>query len=215
MTIQVIGAGFGRTGTKSLKSALEQLGFEKCYHMVEVNEHGHKHEWLKAHRGESINWDVLFKGFKASVDWPSCNLWREQLDHFADAKIILSVRDADCWYESIMNTIYPYSKQLLKSEDPQLRYSGKWAFEIIWDRIFDGRLNEREHVIDIFNQHNRSVINETPPEKLLVFEAKDGWEPLCDFLRVPIPNTHYPHTNSTQQFKDAIAHPENAATDST
>ena len=174
MTIQVIGAGFGRTGTKSLKSALEQLGFEKCYHMVEVNEHDHKHEWLKAHRGESINWDVLFKGFKASVDWPSCNLWREQLDHFADAKIILSVRDADCWYESIMNTIYPYSKQLLKSEDPQLRYSGKWAFEIIWDRIFDGRLNEREHVIDIFNKHNRSVINETPPEKLLVFEAKDG-----------------------------------------
>ena len=213
MTIQVIGAGFGRTGTKSLKSALEQLGFEKCYHMVEVNEHDHKHEWLKAHRGESINWDVLFKGFKASVDWPSCNLWREQLDHFADAKIILSVRDADCWYESIMNTIYPYSKQLLKSEDPQLRYSGKRAFEIIWDRIFDGRLNEREYVIDIFNQHNRSVINETPPDKLLVFEAKDGWEPLCEFLRVPIPNTHYPHTNTTHQFKDAIAHPEIAATD--
>ena len=213
MTIQVIGAGFGRTGTKSLKSALEQLGFEKCYHMVEVNEHDHKHEWLKAHRGESINWDVLFKGFKASVDWPSCNLWREQLHHFADAKIILSVRDADCWYESIMNTIYPYSKQLLESEDPQLSYSGKWAFEIIWDRIFDGRLNEREYVIDIFNQHNRSVINETPPDKLIVFEAKDGWEPLCEFLRVPIPNTLYPHTNTTHQFKDAIAHPENAATD--
>ena len=213
MAIQVIGAGFGRTGTKSLKSALEQLGFEKCYHMVEVDNHDHKREWLKAHRGEPINWDTLFKGFKATVDWPSCNLWREQLEHFTDAKIILSVRDPDSWYESIMNTIYPYSKELLVSEDPQLRYSGKWAFEIVWDRIFDGRLNEREHVINIFNQHNRSVISETPPDKLLVFEAKDGWEPLCDFLRVPIPETHYPHTNTTHQFKDAIAHPENETTD--
>ena len=124
MTIQVIGAGLGRTGTKSLKSALEQLGFEKCYHMVEVNEHDHKHEWLKAHRGESIYWDVLIKGFKASVDWPSCNLWREQLDHFTDAKIILSVRDPDSWYESIMHTISPYSKQSLYSEDPDSHYSG-------------------------------------------------------------------------------------------
>ena len=213
MTIQVIGAGFGRTGTKSLKSALEQLGFEKCYLMVEVNEHNHKHEWLKAHRGQPINWDVLFNGFKATVDWPSCNLWREQLKHFPDAKIILSLRDSASWYESIMNTIYPYSKQSLDSEDPQLHYSGKWAFEIIWDRIFDGRLNEREFVIDKFNRHNQSVIEETPSEKLLIFEAQNGWEPLCDFLGVPVPDTHYPHTNTTNQFKDAVTHHEPASSD--
>ena len=213
MTIQVIGAGFGRTGTKSLKSALEQLGFEKCYHMVEVNEHNHKHEWLKAHRGQPINWDVLFNGFKATVDWPSCNLWREQLKHFPDAKIILSLRDSASWYESIMNTIYPYSKQSLDSEDQQLHYSGKWAFEIIWDRSFDGRLNEREFVIDKFNRHNQSVIEETPSEKLLIFEAQNGWEPLCDFLGVPVPDTHYPHTNTTNQFKDAVTHHEPASSD--
>ena len=142
--------------------------------MVEVNEHNHKHEWLKAHRGQPINWDVLFNGFKATVDWPSCNLWREQLKHFPDAKII-------------------------------------------WDRIFDGRLNEREFVIDKFNRHNQSVIEETPSEKLLIFEAQNGWEPLCDFLGVPVPvpvpDTHYPHTNTTNQFKDAVTHHEPASSD--
>ncbi|MBT4162732.1 MAG: sulfotransferase family protein [Gammaproteobacteria bacterium] len=205
MSLEIVGAGFGRTGTLSLKQALEQLGFSKCYHMLEVNEkEGHRTEWAKAHRGEAIDWDTLYEGYKATVDWPSCNLWREQAIHFPDAKILLSQRDPESWYKSIMNTIYPTSKVALESDDPALQYFGRWAFELIWDGVFNGRLDDKDHVISIFNSHNQAVIDEVPADRLLVFEAKQGWEPLCDFLEVPVPDTDYPRTNTTEQFLEII-----------
>ncbi len=208
MSLEVIGAGFGRTGTLSLKQALEQLGFSKCYHMLEVNDsEGHRAEWAKAHRGDTIDWDALFEGYKATVDWPSCNLWREQAAHFTDAKILLSLRDPDSWYESIMSTIYPSSKTAFESSDPALQYFGQWAFDLIWNRIFDGRLDDRNHVIDVFNRHNQAVIDEVPADRLLVFEARQGWQPLCDFLDVPIPTTDYPRTNTTEQFREVMGQP--------
>ena len=203
MSLQVIGAGFGRTGTLSLKAALEQLGFDKCYHMMEVNNHpDHRDVWLKAHRGETVDWDALFGGYAATVDWPSCNLWQEQLAQFPGAKVILSRRDPESWYQSIMNTIYPSSKASRDSDNPQLQSHGKWAFEIVWDRVFDGRMDDKDHVIDCFNRHNQSVIDQLPEEKLLVFEASMGWEPLCEFLQVPVPETDYPRTNTTEQFQE-------------
>ncbi|MBT4494136.1 MAG: sulfotransferase family protein [Gammaproteobacteria bacterium] len=205
MSLEIVGAGFGRTGTLSLKQALEQLGFSKCYHMLEVNEkEGHRTEWAKAHRGEAIDWDTLYEGYKATVDWPSCNLWREQAIHFPDAKILLSQRDPESWYKSIMNTIYPTSKVALESDDPALQYFGRWAFELIWDGVFNGRLDDKDHVISIFHSHNQAVIDEVPADRLLVFEAKQGWEPLCDFLEVPVPDTDYPRTNTTEQFLEII-----------
>lgn len=201
MSLKVIGAGFGRTGTLSLKTALEQLGFDRCYHMLEVYGHkNHRSEWAKAHRGEAINWDLLFDGYQATVDWPSCNLWREQAEHYPEARIILSLRDAESWYDSVMNTIYFFSKAARDADEPETRYSGEWAAEIIWNRLFDDRMEDRQHVIDVFNKHNQSVIDEVPPERLLVFEAKQGWQPLCDFLEVPVPDTEYPRSNSTDEF---------------
>ena len=203
MSIKVIGAGFGRTGTLSLKQALEQLGFDKCYHMMEVNNNPpHFDLWAKAHRGEEIDWDLLFDGYQATVDWPSCNLWREQMEHFPDAKVLLSLRDPVSWYESVMNTIYPSSIAFLNHEDSDMRHFGEWAVEIIWDKLFDGKLEDRDHTIDVFNRHNETVISSVPKEKLLVFEAKDGWEPLCRFLEVPMPDNEYPRTNTTGQFKE-------------
>ena len=151
--IEVIGAGFGRTGTLSLKAALERLGFIKCYHMLEVRRHPeHAPLWRAAHQGTKIDWDGLFAGYQASVDWPSCNLWREQLRHYPDAKVILSLRDPGSWYDSVMNTIYPSSRANLASSDPARRKMGEWAMELIWDRLFDGRMEDRDHVIDVFNQ---------------------------------------------------------------
>ena len=202
MSIKVIGAGFGRTGTLSLKAALEQLGFDKCYHMMEVMQNpSHRSAWLAGHRGEAVDWDALFEGYAATVDWPSCNLWREQLAHYPDAKVILSLRDPEAWYASVMNTIYRSSKAAKDAEDPATQAHGRWAFEIIWDRLFDGRMDNKDHVIDVFNQHNQAVIDELPPEKLLVFDAKMGWDPLCKFLSVPAPETEYPRTNTTEQFQ--------------
>ena len=107
MGLEVIGAGFGRTGTLSLKLALEQLGFAQCYHMFEVMNHPeHVPLWRAAHRGEPTDWEALFAGYRAAVDWPSCNFWREQLDTWPDAKVILTQRDPERWYTSVMNTIW-------------------------------------------------------------------------------------------------------------
>ena len=106
MSIKVIGAGFGRTGTLSLKFALEKLGFDKCYHMMEVQMHPeHVQIWRDLNRGIAPDWQALFAGYQASVDWPSCNYWREQMTAFPEAKVLLSRRDPDKWYASVMNTI--------------------------------------------------------------------------------------------------------------
>ena len=201
MSLKVIGAGFGRTGTLSLKYALEQLGFDQCYHMLEVTKHkDHRAIWRKAHAGEEIDWDSLFAGYQATVDWPSCNLWREQLDHFPDAKVILSLRSPESWYQSVMTTIYATSKAGVQSENPSARYGSAWAFDLIWNPIFDNKLDDKAHVISIFKHHNEAVMNEVPADRLLVFEAKEGWETLCEFLEVPVPETEYPRINTTSQF---------------
>ncbi len=203
MALKIVGAGFGRTGTLSLKLALEQLGFMKCYHMMEVLEHPeHLPMWQDAHDGKPVDWDQLFDGYQATVDWPSCNLWREQLAHFPDAVVILSKRDPEKWYKSIMNTIYPSTCNAAASDDPGLKRFGDWAMGLIWDRRFDGRMEDKDHVIEVFNHHNQAVIDEVPADRLLVFEPGDGWEPLCEFLNVEVPYTEYPNTNSTEEFLD-------------
>lgn len=201
MSLKVIGAGFGRTGTMSLKLALERLGFDKCYHMMEVMEHpDHVPLWAKAHRGEEIDWRYLFQGYRASVDWPSCNLWREQLKQYPDAKVILSTRDPERWYASIMNTIFPSSLAARDSEDENITRFGRWAFEIIWDGVFMGKMDDMDHCIKILKAHEKSVIESVPKDQLLVFQADQGWAPLCEFLDCELPDEAYPHTNTTEDF---------------
>ncbi len=200
--LKVIGAGFGRTGTLSLKFALEKLGFDACYHMMEVRKHPqHPALWTAAHNGEPTDWEALFTGYQASVDWPSCNLWREQLAAFPDARVILSLRDPQRWYESVMNTIYKSTRTGLTSDDPQRRASAEWANELIWQRLFDGRMDDAEHVKGVFERHNQAVIDELPADRLLVFEASQGWAPLCEFLGVPVPDEDYPRVNTTEDFQ--------------
>jgi hypothetical protein len=205
MTIKVIGAGFGRTGTLSLKAALEKLGFDKCYHMLEVGQNeGHVDAWRALARGETVDWDVLFEGYQASVDWPSCNYWEAQLAHFPEAKVILSQRDPQRWYDSVMNTIYPSSLAARAADDPAIRAHMEMAFEVIWDGVFDGRMDDKEHVIDVYLAHNQRVIDSVPADRLLVFEAGNGWGPLCEFVGCPIPDDAYPNTNSTAEFQERV-----------
>ena len=202
MTIKVIGAGFGRNGTLSLKHALERLGFDKCYHMMELSlEKDEDLAWLALSRGERVDFDRLFEGYQASVDWPSCNFWREQLAWYPDAKVILSERDPDRWYDSIMNTIYASSLAMRDVKDPMMQRRSKMVFEVIWDGLFDGRMDDRDHVIGVYLAHNQRVKDEVPPEKLLVFESSQGWAPLCEFLDVPVPDEDYPRVNTTEDFR--------------
>lgn len=202
MTIEVIGAGFGRTGTMSLKLALEKLGFDKCYHMYELLQHpDHVGLWHQATRGEPVDWHGLFQGYRATVDWPSCNFWEAQLEQFPDARVVLSERDPERWYDSVMNTIYPGSLQRRESEDPADRAWADMAFELIWDGTFHGRIEDREHAIDVYLAHNEYVKSHAPADRLLVFEASQGWEPLCAFLGTPVPDEPYPRVNTTEEFQ--------------
>ena len=204
MSIKVIGAGFGRTGTLSLKQALETLGFAKCYHMVEVAQNlPHARVWLKASRGGAIDWPALFQGYQSTVDWPSCNFYLQQMAAFPEAKVLLSLRDPEDWYKSVMSTIYPNSIKALESGDEAARQRGRWAMDIIWNPVFGGRVDEPNHAMGVFQAHNEAVQRAVPNERLLIFEASQGWPPLCDFLSLPIPDQPYPHTNTTQEFQQA------------
>jgi len=203
MALDVIGAGFGRTGTLSLKQALETLGFDACYHMAEVAGHpDHPALWSAAQRGEPVDWDALFEGYRAAVDWPSCNFWCQQLAHDPHAKVVLSTRDPESWYRSVRDTIYQATLDQLESDDPQRRVFAKWAFEIVWDPVFGGRLEDEAHCIAVLRAHEEAVKAEVPAEQLLVFEARQGWEPLCRFLERPIPDEPYPRTNTSAEFAE-------------
>ena len=209
MALDVIGAGFGRTGTLSLKLALEKLGFDKCYHMMEVFGHPeHVPLWAAAHRGEPVDWEKLYEGYRATVDWPSCNLWETHAKLYPNAKVILSLRDPVAWHTSVMNTIYRSSSALRNSDDPNVRRMGEWANDVVWEYVFDGRVEDRAHAIAVYNAHNEYVKATVPESRLLVFEASQGWEPLCRFLGVPVPTEPYPRVNTTEDFVGRNAPPQ-------
>jgi len=204
MTLAVIGAGFGRTGTSSLKLALEQLGFGPCFHMSEFfkepNGEALKERWAHVPHTEEPDWEAVFAGYNSTVDWPSAAYWRELAGHYPDARIILTVRDADRWYDSASKTIFAgrtSDAELAKRDDTWARMVRK----IIAEGTFGGRTGDREHAIAVFRRHNDEVRHTIPPERLLVYESGDGWEPLCRFLGVDVPSTPYPVENTTQQFQ--------------
>lgn len=202
MVLEVVGAGFGRTGTLSLKQALETLGVGRCYHMLEIVEHPeHRVAWSAAARGEAVDWEALFAGYRAAVDWPAARFWRELAAYYPDAKVLLSVRDSERWYESVRNTIYAGSQADLASADPATRERGAWTTELIWDGVFDGGVEDRDHAIAVYEAHIATVRAAIPADRLLVFDASQGWEPLCAFLDRPVPDEPYPRTNSTEQFR--------------
>jgi hypothetical protein len=203
MALALIGAGLGRTGTLSLKAALERIGYGPCYHMIEVlvsPERGR--HWLEQARSGSQDWDAIFRGYRATVDWPAAAVWRELVRRYPNAKVLLSLRDADRWYDSVMNTIYPVMLQGPPESAPAVLHEfHKMVYELIFLRTFSGRLGERAHARRVFEEHNQAVIDEVPASKLLVYRPGDGWEPLCRFLGAPVPEAPYPHLNDTGWYR--------------
>jgi hypothetical protein len=210
--LKIIGAGFGRTGTRSLKEALEILGSGPCYHMVEVFEHPeHVPLWEAAAKGEPVDWKELLRDYRATVDWPGCTFYKELMEVYPDAKVLLSVRDPEKWYESVQSTIYQASRirrnaltslifLLLKFIRPGIVAGRPMVSRIVWDGTFHGRFEEKEYAIAVFNEHNEEVKRIVPPEKLLVYQVKEGWGPLCEFLGVPVPDVPFPHLNDRESF---------------
>jgi hypothetical protein len=199
MALEIIGAGFGRTGTMSLKAALEQMGYP-CYHMVECFPQGPEHWKLWEQVGSnSPDWDALFEGFTATVDFPACTSYAPLAEHYPDAKVVLTVRDPERWFTSVQSTIFDKEWiDFLPGTE-----AGSYMKVTIND-YFDGQMHDRDHLIRRFNEHIAEVKERIEPERLLVFEVADGWEPLCQFLELPAPTTDFPHVNDTEAVKGLI-----------
>jgi hypothetical protein len=198
--MKVIGAGFGRTGTLSLKTALEEVGLVKCYHMFEVfRRPGDSRVWNDALDGKSVDWKQLFQGFQAIVDWPGCTFYKELMDVYPDAKVVLSVRDPEKWYDSALNTIYRLTQTweyaVVWFFLPHIRRTYAMNQKGIWQRTFGGRFEDRDAALQVFRDHIEEVKRTVPPDRLLVYDVKEGWGPLCNFLGVPIPAKPFPHAN--------------------
>ncbi|MEL6856788.1 MAG: sulfotransferase family protein [Pseudomonadota bacterium] len=209
MSLQVIGAGFGRTGTLSMKAALEQLGYVKCHHMVEVlmaKDSEQLDYWDAVGQGERPGWDAIFEGYQASVDFPSSVYWKELAEAYPEAKVVLTVRSFESWYKSAAGTIYAVGKKqpAWTRLIPKPRKIDRMAKSIIWDGKFDGKFEDKAHAESVWNAHIEEVKSTLPAERLLVFEVKDGWGPLCAFLDKPVPEGPFPRVNDTEQFHKMI-----------
>ena len=198
MPLSVIGAGFGRTGTLSLKTALDMTAVGPCCHVKTVIAHPeHRPLWLAAATGQAIDWDGLFSGFGSAVGWPACYFWRLLADRYTAAKVILTVRDPVHWYDIVHNTICQSMIRPGPDDKPQAGVS----HDIILKRTIDHRFEDRAHALAVFNAHNAAVLAALPADRLLVYRVADGWPPLCQFLGLPEPPAPFPHVNSTADFK--------------
>ncbi len=203
MALEIIGAGFGRTGTNSLKIALEHLGFGPCHHMFEVRDNPERlPDWQAAADGRTVDWHQVFRDYRSQVDWPGARYWRELLDAFPDAKVILSVRKPNGWYDSVQATISPFVEARGTHDSPHLNAIAEMAYKTIVRPIFDDRLSDRSHAISVFEKHIADVQSSVPAERLLTFDVREGWQPLCAFLGVAVPDMPFPKTNSSKEFVD-------------
>jgi len=200
MTLKVIGAGLGRTGTASLKVALEQLLGGRCYHMSECfGNPANPPLWLAAAQGRP-DWDAIFEGYVATVDYPACGFWRELADRYPDAKVLLSVRDPDKWFESTRDTILGEDIRQIAAMSPDTAFFDETVF-----RDYVGHFGDRAFITDYFRRHSEAVIAAIPTDRLLVYEVGQGWEPLCAFLGLPVPSTPFPHVNTRADFEAMVA----------
>jgi Sulfotransferase domain len=212
--MKVIGAGFGRTGTMSLKGALEQIGFGPSFHMIDlVRDPGPLPQWQAAAAGERMDWTEVLAGWQSSVDWPGCTFWEQMAETWPEAKVLLSVREPEAWYRSCLNSIHEAKEMAMRGEleggsenapDPEVI---GMINDLIWNGTFHGRFLEKDYAIDVFRRHNEDVQRKVPADRLLVYEISSGWEPLCSFLGVPVPDAPMPHLNDTQSFRSMFGMP--------
>ncbi|GAB7052958.1 sulfotransferase family protein [Catenuloplanes indicus] len=218
--MRVIGVGFGRTGTASLKVALERLGYGPCYHMLAVLEKPSRARgWLAAAKAADAAdgavdppWQEIFDGFDSTLDWPGVAFWRELVEAYPDARVILTVRDPYRWYRSMDATILRALRQARHPVIGPLMRLGGWLrpdmgafFEmtqrLVVQRSFHGDPGGgAERFARLFDEHTAEVIATVPADRLLVFEVADGWKPLCDFLGTTPPDEPFPHINDQQEF---------------
>jgi hypothetical protein len=193
MTLKVIGTGFGRTGTDSMREALTILGFGPCHHMFEVvASDEQKRLWRALAAGEAPDWQKLLAGFNSCVDWPSAHYWPQLIDAYPEARVILTYRSAESWWDSYRKTILNFIKP---GSDPETL-----GVALIATQVFGGNPEDRDVAIAAYEANVKAVKATVPPERLLVYNLGDGWGPLCAHLGVPVPDRPYPSRNSAADF---------------
>ncbi|MEO3415036.1 sulfotransferase family protein [Roseovarius sp. CAU 1744] len=204
MTLKVIGAGFGRTGTMSLRMALNKLELGPCYHMEDVLQDmpTRTPQWNAA-LSAAPDWDHVFSGFVSAVDWPVAAFWKELMSYYPHAKFVLSSRDPEGWYESISQTILAVLTAPEKWPGEQVEWL-KMVRSVVIERSLGGR-TDKEGAIDAFRSQEAALARTLPANRLLVHRATDGWEPLCAFLEKDVPGESYPRSNSRQEFFEIMA----------
>ncbi len=191
--MRVIGAGLGRTGTFSLKLALEQLLDGPCYHMAEVFERPQDVSvWLQAAKGGAVDWKALLEGYAAGVDWPLCSFAVELAEVYPDALVLLSVRDFDAWWKSASSTIFAFQQDA----------EGEWKemVEALFSNTFTLDLGNRQACREAFDRHHRRIRERIPASRILEWRPGDGWSPICDALGMAVPDQPFPHRNTTEEF---------------
>jgi Sulfotransferase domain len=217
--VKMIGVGFGRTGTMSLKGALEQLGANPCFHMIDLimgeNKEADLQHWIKIANGETVDWEEVFDGWEATVDWPACSRWEQIIDAFPDAPVLLNHRDFDGFYKSVQNTILAVKlaaragelEQDANREQPAPELWGVIE-KLIWEGDFQGRFEDKEWVRSMYTQRIETIKAHVPSDRLIVWElGVDGWEPLADALGVPVPDEPFPRLHDTNEFRTEFGLP--------
>ncbi|MDW3847619.1 sulfotransferase family protein [Micromonospora sp. BRA006-A] len=213
--MEVIGVGFGRTGTASLREALNILGMGPTYHTKEIlKDPARLADWQAAVDGADVDWDQVFAGYRSTVDWPGAAFWRELVERYPEAKVILTVRDPVQWHRSCMRTIFMayrqdlFSRLLVPAMQLPLRALDRrfGAFNEIFDGVFrrhfgDGPIQDEKYAVEVFDKHVRDVQECVPAERLLVYRVSEGWPTLCKFLGVGVPIVAFPHDNDQDAFQ--------------
>ena len=207
MTMRIIGAGLGRTGTHSLKLALERLLGAPCYHMSEVFGHlDHVDTWHAAIRGERVDWQAVLGGYAAIVDWPGAAVWRRLADAYPDAPVLLSTRrDAATWLKSARATILGNGPENRMEDDPSLPGFVPMARDMF--ASFEPRWRDDDAALAAYERHNAGVRRDVAPGRLVQWQPGDGWEPLCNALHLAVPQEEFPHVNTTDEFLARRAQP--------
>jgi hypothetical protein len=217
--MKMIGVGFGRSGTMSLKAALEELGADPCFHMIDLimgeNKERDLSYWVKIADREPVDWHEVFEPWQATVDWPACSRWEELIEAFPDVPVLLNYRDFDGFYESCKNTILAVKEAAMAGEIEQDASREQPAPELwevieklIWQGDFQGRFKDKEWVRDMYFKRIETIKATVSSDRLIVWElGVDGWEPLADALGVEAPDKPFPHLHDTNEFRTEFGLP--------
>lgn len=208
--LELFNAGLGRTGTTSLKAALDVLGLGPSFHMFDiVSDEQRLRQWESVVcDGERPDWNALFDGCRSAVDGP-CAVYYEQLaEAFPDAKVILTVRDAESWWRSTYDTLYQFV--LRSAEHPPAPGSHQARLlrvtsAMVWDGLFGGRFTDQEYAMEAYRRHNEDVVSALGADRVLVYDVREGWEPLCAFLGTEVPDVAFPRANDSTAMRQRIA----------